>query len=169
MWQRFQRRSSAVSDPVGGNVASVRYWSVGNSKREAESGCVYRRRIGVVAFAVGAAADVQVDAQIAGAVALDELFHDLPPAALVRVRAYFQRIQAVTHALHVRAESHQPPGIRGNHLVNSVAEQEAAVHRRDAGFAHRKKFTIKVYGCHCMSASVGGLNAALRSAVAVVR
>src|SRR6056297_724575 len=120
-------------------------------------------------LAVGAAADMQINAEIARAVALQQGLHDTPPGGLVQVGAYLQLGKAIAHALHVRAKAYQLAIVGGDDLVDAITEQEAPVHRRYAGFAHRQKVAVKVYGCHRVCASLSAVMPDPRSAPAAAR
>ncbi len=91
----------------------------------------------VVAFGIRAAADVEVQAEIAAAIARNQLRGDFTPLRVIHMQRYFDGIQAVLHARQVRSEAHQLAVVGGNDFVDAVTEQKAAIHGRDTSLAHR--------------------------------
>ncbi len=113
-----------------------------NFKGIAEHGGSHAFRVSMVAFAVRAAGHVQVDAEVAVTVFLEQVGADLAPLVLTPVELDFDRVQAVLHALDMRTETDHATAVGRHDFVNTVAKQEATIHRGNPGFLERHVFTV---------------------------
>jgi len=100
----------------------------------------------MVAAVLGAARYLQIDIDVTATVRGDQLPDNAAPLlGAVRI-ADAQFAQAMRQARQIRR---QPPRLAGsyrNDLVDAVAEQKAAIERRDARLAQRHQAAIQVAG-----------------------
>ena len=94
-------------------------------------------RIGVVPADIGAATDMEVKPEIAATVARNQLRGNLTPLCGIQAQRYLKRVQAVLHPRQVRCKAHQCAVVGGHYLIDAIAEQKTAIHRRYVRLAHR--------------------------------
>ena len=102
----------------------------------------------MVAASIGAATDVEIDAQVAAAIARDQFIGNTAPLPVIHVQIDLDGVQAVLHPFQVRAEPDQPAIVGGHHFVNPVAKQEPAIHGRDFRLRHWHVIAIQVNRAH---------------------
>jgi len=84
--------------------------------------------ISVETLGVGAATDLQVNAQVAATIALNQLFTNIPPPLMIVIQLDANRIKAVVHAINVGIKTYHLPVVGGHYFINAIAEKETAIH-----------------------------------------
>ena len=133
------RRGDAGEAIAQGGLGHLR---PGCAVREHQRRHLRQRRM--VAGGFRATREVQVDVLVARAIGLDQLLEDGLPAGLRMRVVQLQRRGAARQPLVVQAGAEQASVVDGDHLIDAVAEQEAAVEGRDARLGQLDEPAIQV-------------------------
>ena len=112
----------------------------------------------MVAAGVNAARDLDVDGEIAAAVAFVQIGNERGPFTVGMRIVDVERVEAERESADVRIEQQRSSVVNRDDFVNGVAEQEATIERRDPGLIRRQEFAVQIGSC-----KRSGLRGGLRS------
>ena len=97
----------------------------------------------VIAFGFDAARDLDVQQQIAAAIAVHQRAEGGEPARAVERGRHADFFQAAIEPVEMLVQAVRPAAVDRQHFVDAVAEQEAAVERRDPRLRERQQAAIE--------------------------